>query len=285
MVREGYFETVRLVGKEQYPENKPAIAFVSSPLFADAFLAENNACIVCTEEVKNIIQNRYDGGIAVADNPMKSFFEIHNYMARTNEIINENAIDASVQIHPTAIIEDGNVVIGANTVICARAIIKSGTVIGHDCTIREGVIVGTPGFYYYGTGIDKKLVVAAGGVRIGNNVELHPQTVIERGVLYGNTIIGDNTKIDNLTLIGHDSHIGKDCIIAAGTTFAGGVSFCDGAFAGVGVTVAPYVTIEENAKLSSGAVATKLVSAGEHVSGNFAVEHKKYVEHIKQILK
>lgn len=285
MVREGTFETVRLVGKDKYPEGKPAIAFVGSPLFVDGFLEENDECVVCTEEVKDAIIDRYDGGIAVSGDPAKSFFEIHNYLAKANEVIRDNVIDATVQVHSTAIIEDGNVVIGANTVIGARAIIKSGTVIGRDCTIREGVVIGTPGFYYYGTGDEKKLVVNAGGVRIGNNVELHPQTVVEKGVLYGNTTIGDNTKIDNLTLIGHDSHIGKNCIIAAGTTFAGGVTFRDGAFAGVGVTVAPYVTIGENAKLSSGAVATKRVGAGEHVSGNFAIEHKKYVEHIKDISK
>ena len=80
LVREGTFETVRLVGKDKYPEGKPAIAFVGSPLFVDAFLEENDECVVCTEEVKDAIIDRYDGGIAVSENPMKSFFEMHKYI-------------------------------------------------------------------------------------------------------------------------------------------------------------------------------------------------------------
>ena len=143
-VREGEFETVRLVGKEQFPKGKTAIAFLGDIQFVDAFLEEKNACVICTEQIKDEIIEKYDGGIAVSDNPMTSFFEIHNYMAMSNIVRKANVIDASVQIHPTAIIEDSDVVIGANTVIGARAIIKSGTVIGSDCTIREGVIIGTP---------------------------------------------------------------------------------------------------------------------------------------------
>lgn len=284
LVREGCFDTVRLVNKEQNPPGVPAITYVGDVRYVDAFLAEDNACVICTEEVRQVIEPVFSGGIAVSDEPKTSFFELHNHIAEHRANREENVIDPTVQIHPTAIIEDSNIRIGKNTVICARAIIKRGTVIGEDCVIREGVIVGTPGFYYYGTGAGKKLVTSAGGVRIGNNVDLHPQTVIEKGVLYGNTTIGNNTKIDNLTLIGHDSQIGENCIIAAGTTFAGGVSFHDGAFAGVGVTIAPYVTVCEDAKLSSGAVATKTVNAHEHVSGNFAIDHKRFLQNLKASL-
>lgn len=284
LFREGNFDTVKLIGKEQ-KVNGTTITFLGDKKYIESFLNTPTDCVICTEEIAQIIGEKYNGGIAYSSNPKTSFFEVHNYLAEKSKVIKENEIASSAIVHPNAIIEDYNIMIGENTIICANAVIKSGTIIGNDCVLREGVIVGTPGFYYFGEGEKKKLVMSTGRVCIGNNVELHPKTIIEKGVLYGDTIIGDNTKIDNLTLIGHDSNIGSDCIIAGNTTFAGGVEFGNGAFAGVGVSVAPYVKIGEFAKLSSGAVVTQNVNANSHVSGNFAVEHSKYIKHIKEISK
>lgn len=283
LYREGEFHTVCLVGKEQKIEGA-AITFLSDVSYIESFLKENIACVICTHEIAEKIGNIYTGGIAVSKNPKTSFFEAHNYMAKKNENFMQSVIADSAQIHPTAVIESNGVVIGENTIIGAYAVIKSGSIIGDDCVIREGVTIGTPGFYYYGTDSGKKLVTNTGGVKIGSNVEIHPHTVVEKGVLYGDTIIGDNTKLDNLILIGHDSVIGKNCIIAGSTIFAGGVEFGDDAFAGVGVSVSPYVKIGKGAKLSSGAVVTKNVKDNEHVSGNFAYEHQVFIKNLKKAI-
>lgn len=282
LFREGEFETICLVGIEQKIQG-PAISFLGSIKFVDGFMEERPACVICTKEIAESIESDYDGGIVISDNPRTSFFEVHNYIAGLKEEKIHNRISESAIIHPTAIIEDNGIVIGENTVIGAHAVIKSGTVIGKNCIIRESVIIGTPGFYYFGDDEKKKLVENTGGVIIGNNVELHPQTVIEKGVLYGDTEIGDNCKLDNLVLIGHDSIIGKNCLIAGSTTFAGGVTFGDNAFAGVGVSVAPYINIGKGAKLSSGAIVTKDVADNQHVSGNFAIDHEAFIRNLKSI--
>lgn len=284
VLKEGNFETVKLLGKEKVIP-KSAVTFLGEKKYIDCFFLERIECVICTEEIAKMIESIYNGGIAISQNPKTSFFEIHNYVARKDMVKSENSIDETAIIHPTAIIEEADIKIGKNTVIGAYSVIKRGTTIGNDCIIREHVIIGTPAFYYYGKETKKRLVESTGGVRIGNNVELHPHTVIEKGVIYGDTVIGNNTKIDNLVLVGHDSKIGKNCIIAAGTTFAGGVDFGVEAFAGVGVVIAPNVNIGNGAKLSSGAVVTKNVSSNEHVSGNFAVPHNKLIQHIKRIIK
>lgn len=282
VLRDGSFDIGHLIGKERTREGK-VVTFMTSIEYLDIVLSEKVDCVICNKEIAETVASKFEGGIAISKNAKTSFFEIHNHLATTNYTETKSIIDESAIIHPTAIVDKYGVSIGKNTIIHANAIIKSGSVIGDDCVIRENVIVGTPGFYYYGNGNNKKLVNSAGGVRIGKNVELHPGTVIEKGVLYGDTIIGDNSKLDNLILIGHDSKIGNDCVIAASTTFAGGVRFGNGAFAGVGVVIAPNVSVGNSAKLSSGAVVTKDVHDGEHVSGNFAIEHKMFIKHIKDI--
>ena len=140
-------------------------------------------------------------------------------------------------------------------------------------------------FYYYGEGDDRKLVESTGGVVIENNVELHTGCVVEKGVMGGNTHIGCNTKLDNQVFIGHDSYVGSNCTLAGQTMLAGGVYIGNDSFAGVCSSFAPNVILGNNTKVSAGSVVTKSVPDGQHVSGNFAIEHSKLVEHIKILSK
>lgn len=282
LYREGEFFTVKLIGIEKNIPQK-AITYIESIDYLDKFLNENVECVICLNELANILMGKYNGGIITSSNPKTSFFEIHNYIARKNRKPEQNQIDPTARIHPSAIISNEGVCIGKNTVISANAIIEEGVKIGDNCIIRENAIIGSPGYYYYGENENKRLVESAGTVCIGNNVEIHHNTVVEKGVLYGVTIINDNTKIDNLTLISHDSKIGKSCIIAGGTAFAGGVSLGNDSFVGMGVSVAPYVNIGDNVKISAGAVVTKNVKSNMQVSGNFAIDHVKYLKFIKNI--
>ena len=120
VITEGEFATVKLIGIDNAFADKPAITFLGDKRFIDEFFKEKIENVICTEEIKNIIEDKYNGGIAVSQNPRTSFFEVHNYMAAQNKNEKQkNAIDKTAQIHPSAIIEEGNVTIGANTVISA----------------------------------------------------------------------------------------------------------------------------------------------------------------------
>ena len=281
-VRDCNFDVLYLVGKP-YPTGKATVSFLAASKYIPGFLEYDIAGVICTEEVAAALGDVYTGGIAICSNPKTAFFEIHNYYAEENTVAMPTVIDKTAQIHPTAIVEDHDVIIGANTEIYANAVIKAGTVIGKDCIIRESCVIGGPAFYYYGSGDAKKPVISTGTVEIGNNVELHAHVIVEKGALGGATRIGSNTKIDNLCLIGHDSQVGENVTMAGSSTLAGGVEIGDNSTLGVGVTIAPYVKCGKDVKLSVGAAASKSIPDGMQASGNFAIEHKKYLKHIKHI--
>lgn len=50
-----------------------------------------------------------------------------------------------------------------------------------------------------------------------------------------------------------------------------------------GAVIRSSKRIGENAWITLGALVTKDVEKGERVSGNFAIEHKKLLEHINEI--
>lgn len=284
IIRDCQFDDLYLVGKP-YPEDKKTISFLGAPKFISDFLSYDINGVLCTKEIADEVAAVYQGGIAVVDEPKTVFFEIHNYLVSIESNAKPNVIAESAIIHPSVIIEDHDVVIGDCTEIMANAVVKSGSRIGCNCIIREGCVVGSPAFYYYGSNSNKKLVTSSGTAVIQNNVELHTNVTVEKGVMGGATIIGENTKIDNTSLIGHDSVIGHNVTIAASATLAGGVRIGNNSFLGVGVTIAPYVNCGERVKLSAGSVVTKDVPDDLHESGNFAIPHDKYLKHIKAISK
>lgn len=281
VLRDGVFEKTFLVGKGQR-HDRPVISFLGSFKFLEGLLREAPECVICNEECIADLKEFYTGAIAVSKNPKTSFFRLHNHLCSVQTDIGVS-IAASAVIHPTAVIGTRNVVIGENTKIDAFAVVNNDVTIGENCHIYEHAVIGTPGFYYFMDGGRRTLVQPAGKVILGDNVAVHTNSSVEYGVVVGDTRIGRNTVIDNTCLIGHDSVIGDNCTIAAGTTLAGGVIMGDDVLAGVGVTIAPSVRVGSGATLSSGAVLTKTVEPNQHVSGNFAIDHKKYLKHIKMI--
>lgn len=284
VIRDCEFEYTYLIGKVQ-KKNAKVISFVGNPKFVDGLYDYETAGVICTQAVYEAIKDNYKGGIAIAENAKTAFFEIHNYLGTQYVESEDTYIDPTANVHPTAIIADKNVFIGKNVEIYAHVVIKEGTKIGDDTIIREGAVIGGPAFYYYGEGDNRNLVTSTGGVDIGSNVELHANCIVEKGVMFENTVIGNNSKIDNCVVVGHDTKIGKNCTVAGSAIFAGGVKLLDDVFVGVSATVSPNVVVGAKAKISSGAVVTKNVPEGTQVSGNFAVEHSSFIQHIKSISK
>ena len=281
VLRDVVFKKSYLVGKGQ-EHTVPVISFLGNIKFLDGILTEKPECVICNVESAEVLAEQYAGGIAVSNNPKTSFFKLHNHLCsvRNNEGV---SIAPNAVIHPTAVIGTRNVTIGENTRIDAFVVINDNVSIGANCHIYEHAVIGTPGFYYFMNEGKRSLVEPAGKVILEDNVAVHTNSSVEYGVVVGDTYIGKNTVIDNTCLIGHDSIIGENCTIAAGTTLAGGVIMGDDVLAGVGVTIAPSIHVGSGATLSSGAVLTKSVEPNTHVSGNFAIDHAKYLKHIKAI--
>lgn len=259
------FERIHLIGKKKIDGEK-TVSYIESPSYLSSFLNENINGVICTKDVFKILKKeQYSGGVCISETPRKLLWQIHNYITDEKKIKRPTRIAEGAKISNSAIISEQNVTIEDDVIIMDNVIIKEKVCIGKGSIIHENVIIGTPGFYYYGNEDERKLVHSAGGVIIGSNVEVHPGTVIQKGVLGGNTEIGNNVKIDMLCKIGHDAVIGDNCTITGGSTISAGNKIGDDVFFGIGSVTVPNIQIGDSVKVSAGTV------VGENVSNDVQI--------------
>ena len=188
-------------------------------------------------------------------------------------------VGENVKIGEGAYIEPGafighDVIIGDNAYIGTGAVIKN-AVIGNNFAVGENCTIGIPAFTITDDEYEKKIrIPALGKVVIKDNVEVGPQSVIQRGSA-GNTVIEDNVKIGVLTVIGHDAHLGRNAVIPGVVTVLGFVTVEEGAYIGVNACLRNRIRIGKNAFVGMGAVVTKSVDEGVTVIGNPAKPFKK----------
>ncbi len=140
-----------------------------------------------------------------------------------------------LNIHPTAVIEDG-AIIGNNVTIGPFVTISSATIIGDDniidahaniagrTTIGKGnhifshAVVGSIPQDLKFNGEDVELI-------IGDNNKIREFTLLNPGTIGGGSItkIGNNNLLMGYVHLGHDVLMGDNCILANGATLAGHV--------------------------------------------------------------
>ncbi len=169
--------------------------------------------------------------IRVSD-PRRAFFmvvdEMFSHKAKhTESTIGENTfLSSEVQLSENVFIGrncviNGNVQIGTGTIIGNNVTIENNVTIGEYCEILSGAVIGTDGFGFQDP-VDGKyeLLNHYGGVRIGNNVHIGSNTVVNRGMI-DDTTICDGVKIDTLCHIAHNVFIEENCIIVTGSSLYG----------------------------------------------------------------
>lgn len=182
-----------------------------------------------------------------------------NFKVGKNTIISEGVvIGDNVEIGDNCFIHP-NVVIHPNTVIKDRIIIAANSTIGSNC------------LYYKKTMDGYQPLFSFGGVYIDNDVDIGPNTVINKGVS-SITTIGMGTKIDANVHIGHGVIIGRRCLIAAQVGIAGKVIIGDDVtiWGQVGITKAVF--IDNNAVVQAKSLVTKSLSANKSYFGIPAME-------------
>ena len=149
--------------------------------------------------------------------------------------------------------------------------------IGPGTTVGQGAILGVDGGRVY-----KGLRVLHGGsVWVGSDSFIGANTVVVWGIWGNPTVIGDNCFIGNLVNIGHGCIIENDVMILPGAILCGSVHVGKGARISPGAVISNGVRIGAGAFVTLGAVVTKDVKPGERVSGNFAVEHSRWLGFVK----
>ncbi|TLX65771.1 MAG: hypothetical protein E6L02_07410 [Thaumarchaeota archaeon] len=139
--------------------------------------------------------------------------------------------------------------------------------IGKGCSIHTSAIIGKEGFNYV-QDYDGTLLHFPhfGGVTIGDNVDIGPNTEVDRGV-FDDTIIESGTKIDGLVHIAHNTHIGRNCFIVAGTVIGGSCEIGDGVVLGIGAQLKQYTKVGKGAVVGMGSVVLNDVAENMTVAG------------------
>jgi UDP-3-O-[3-hydroxymyristoyl] glucosamine N-acyltransferase len=264
--------------------------FLDNPKFMGTIKDNVVMLLIAPENEKTIKEQFGDSiGYCITENPRILFFMIHNFLKNNKEYTRQiftTRRGTNCNIHSLASIAENNVIIGNNVVIEEFVVIRENTVIGDNSIIRAGAKIGVQGYEFKHTNNKILSVEHLGGVNIGEEVEVQYNTCIDRAVYpWDNTVIGNYSKLDNLVHIGHAVKIAENVMIVAQSGIGGRTIIGANTWIGFGATVINGIEVGEEARVNIGAIATKTIKDNESVSGNFAIEHKKFIEHIKMISK
>jgi len=244
----------------------------------------NITAVITTELIANQLKDS-KLGIVISTNPKKDFYIIHNFLvdSRFYYPLLENQIDSSSIISKEAIIAANNVEIGKNCLIEPGVIIHEGVSIKDNVIIRSGTILGTSGFQFMNSESTILSVKTGGTLLIKDNVEIQHNCCVDKGVFGGATLINKDVKIDNFVHIAHDCQIGERTLITAGVKFGGRTVVGQDCWLGINAVISNGINIGDRVKVSLGSVVTTNVDDDQTVTGNFAIDHKKFIDFIKSI--
>ena len=253
------------------------IVFVDHPKYYDKALASKASVILINKKV----ECPEGKALLISERPFDDFNRLadHFYnLAPVDQLKSEKAkIHPSAHIEPNVLI-DKEVEIGKNCWVQSNVVIRGRVSIGDNVILQSGVVLGGNAFYYKKKTNGYDALRSTGSIIIEDNVEIGPNTTIDRGVS-GQTFIGKGTKIDNQVQIGHDTKIGKHCLIAAQAGIAGCVIVEDEVTIWGQVGIASGLTIGEKATLLACSGISKSVESNATYfgapAGNFRTKYRE----------
>lgn len=260
------------------------LTFIENEKYIDG-LSDNITSLITTKDIGEKLKGKY--GIVVSSNPRVDYFKLHNELSKSVQYNREkfkSKIGEGTKISKLSSIAKNNVIIGNNVVIEEFAVIRENTIIGDNSIIRAGSVIGGEGYEYKRT--DKAImnVNHCGGVIIGSNVEIQYNSCIDKALYtWDNTSIGDYSKLDNMVHLEHGVKIGERNLIASRVTVGGRTEIGSDSWIGLGAIISNGLIIGNEVSISLGAVVTRNLGNKERVSGNFAINHNKYIDFIKSI--
>ncbi|OGC04156.1 hypothetical protein A2276_06045 [candidate division WOR-1 bacterium RIFOXYA12_FULL_43_27] len=244
---------------------------------------KNISGVFVTKELSLKITDRTTTKI-ICDEPRYYFYLLFNYLAKKNYKKKPSLIHPSATIHPSAFISDYNVQIGENVVIGPHVAILSDVIVGNNCVVKAGTVLGCDDAEEKRTSRGLLHIFHDGMLIIGDQTEIGANCTIDKGFSYKNTVIGNGTKIANTAYIAHSVHVGNGCLICA-CKICGSAVIHDNVRINPGAVIKDQITVGEGAVVSIGSVVVRSVPANQKVTGNFAIEHKKFIyEHAKRMI-
>ena len=266
-------------------EDKKIVCFCANEKYLDTVIANKSVCgLIITQEIFEKSSIPKDMGIVITKTPKAFYYRTHNIIAEkyNKERTIPTFIDDSAHIHDSVVIADHNVIIGKDVIIEPNTVINEFVTIADNVKIGPNNVLGGPAFQFYREGQDVVHVASMGQLIIKSKVETQSSCSIDNSI-FKTSVIGENTKIDSYAQIAHDFICGKRCLIMAHAVISGRVTMGDDVYLGPSVTIVNGLNIGTKSKASIGAFVTKNIEDGQQVSGNFAIPHKRMIEHIKEL--
>ncbi len=192
-------------------------------------------------------------------------------------VIGENCkIGNNVKIYHNVTIGE-NVSIGDDTTIRSGVHIYYDSVIGKNCYIHSGSVIGAEGFGFapQDNGEYKK-IPQVGNVILEDNVEIGANTCVDRATL-GSTILRKGVKIDNLIQVAHNVEIGENTVVAAQTGISGSTKIGKQCMIGGQVGFVGHLKIADGSILAAQAgVNRDIKKSGEILQGTPAIPIRNF---------
>ncbi|MBN1199996.1 MAG: UDP-3-O-(3-hydroxymyristoyl)glucosamine N-acyltransferase [Bacteroidales bacterium] len=155
-----------------------------------------------------------------------------------------------VQIYPQVYLGD-NVKVGSGTILYPGVRVYHHCIIGKDCTIHGGAVIGSDGFGFAPQD-DKnyRKVPQVGNVILEDNVEIGANTTIDRATI-GSTILRRGVKLDNLIQVAHNVEIGENTVIAAQSGLSGSMKVGKNVMVGGQVGFVGHIAVADNVKVGA----------------------------------
>lgn len=197
------------------------------------------------------------------------------YLGAFSYLGDNTRVGNNVKIYPNVYIGE-NVTIGDNVVVFAGAKIYSETVIGKDCVIHSGAILGADGFGFAPNNEGEfTKIPQTGNVIIEDNVDVGAGTTIDRATL-GSTILRKGVKLDNQIQIAHNVEIGEHTVIAAQTGVAGSTKIGKHCMIGGQVGIVGHIVIGDYVKIQAQSGIGRNVKNHEVLQGSPALNYGDY---------
>lgn len=268
-------EKITGIREIQYARNGD-IAFIGNPAYEKFLETTQASAVIVSPDLKTDFPN-----LIIVDNPQDA-------MAKLIPVfLKDRGLQADKRgIHKTAIIDESavigeNVHIGAYTVIGPHCVVGDDStlmphvtlydhvIVGKDCTIHSGTVIGSDGFGYTFKNGSFINIPQRGKVIIHDHVDIGANCTIDRGSL-GDTVIGEGTKLDNQVMIAHNVKIGKHCAFAGMSGVAGSAVIGDYCVFGGRVSVNGHIHVADRTQVAAMSGVSKNTKPGDVISGYFA---------------
>ena len=281
-----------------------SVSFLSNPEY-ERFIYTTEATLVIVSETFEATDALPKGlTLLRVEDPYRAFarlLEAYDAVLNRQEgvhptaIVEEGAVlGEGCFVGPSVVIEHGAVIgdrvelhahahVGRDVRIGQDSVLHSGVkvldrcVIGNQCTLQAGAVVGSDGFGFAPKedGTYAK-VPQTGNVILEDHCDVGAMTTIDRATL-GSTVLKKGCKLDNLIQVAHNVVVGEATVIAAQTGIAGSTTIGARCMIGGQVGIGGHLSVANGSKIAAkSGVSASLIQEGLTYQGNPAVPVKQF---------